>query len=106
MKNELLGKKVINITFIILLLEVLIRITALVPKVNIFYADLFAGIALDFNIIILYIIPFLNMFMLILYLISTYILKWSKNWNFQILMYIMFYLLFLINSYMFLLREA
>jgi hypothetical protein len=106
MKYELFGKRVIKVTLIILIVEILLRITALIPKLYTIYSDFFAGIMGDFNILILYFVPFLNMLLLIVYLIGTYISKKNKNLNFQIIMYIMFYILFLVSSYIFVVIKA
>jgi hypothetical protein len=82
MKIELIGKSLSKITFIILVIENILRLSSLISSVNGFYSDIFSGPLNGLDGVILYFIPFINMLLLIMYMISTYLLKKPKDLNF------------------------
>jgi hypothetical protein len=99
------GKILVKATSVILIIEIILWFSSINLKVERFYSYLFDDVISGGDTILLYIIPILNVIFLISYLIISYLFKKSKILNFQILMFALFYLLYLISSYVFLMQE-
>ena len=99
MSTKYFGVSLMKITFVIVFFEVVIRISYLNGKIRDLYESLFSAIYTDADLILLFVVPLVNASALILFVIYSYVFKKTKDFNYQFCIYILFYLLFFISSY-------
>jgi hypothetical protein len=96
---ERLGKTLMRVAFGIALGNLLILITFLFPTFDRFYSYFFGHLFVDLDTVIFYLLPMISTSLMILFVLSSYIFNKYKGYNFIMISFSVFNMLYLLSNY-------
>lgn len=99
MNFENIGRLLVRVTFYVTLINVLLCLGSLNGSVNRVYSLVFGRVFKGLDAIILYVTPLVILFLLLVYVALTYLLKKDKKLNFQLMTYSLFIIWYLTLTY-------